>query len=132
MSSADLCCSSLPFSSQLPSKSECPYLETGDPGHSVLLPTSQRSRKSLFLPSLSNSYYSIMRSTTENRNEGMEIQALAFSHHGFPSIKCCQRTEQNPNFNHQATLGSMCTCSAALPVLVVPELRQKHDRELRD
>lgn len=73
-----------------------------------------------------------MRLTTEKRNEGMEIQALAFSHHGFPNIKCRQRTKQNPNFNHQATSGLMCTCSAELPVLVVPELGQKLERELTE
>lgn len=28
--------------------------------------------------------------------------------------------------------GSMCTCSAELPVPVVPELRQKHEKELTE
>lgn len=120
-----LCCSSLELTAAIKTWVTL-FGNGGDPGLSI----SQRSSKSLRLLSLISLYYIIMISTTEEKKKGTEIQALSFSYQDFPNIKCYYTDKSTiKNFKCQPTSGSVFTCSAKLSILLVPQLRHKHEKE---
>lgn len=100
---------------------------------SVPLSMSQGSNKSHGLLSLINSHYNIMISTTKTRNDRMEIQALAFSYHDFPTSDAITETKAEPKIlTTSQPQGSMFTRSAEPSILMIPELRLQHEKQPRE
>lgn len=68
-----------------------------------------------------------MVSTTENKNEGTEIQYLAMIP---PTSDAITEIKAKPKIlTTSQPLGSMFTCSAEFSILMVPELKHKHENE---
>lgn len=60
----------------------------------------------------------------------MEIQALSFSYRDFSNIRCYYRDKSRTKIlTISQPQVSMFTCSAKLSILMVPELRHKHEKE---
>lgn len=127
--SAYLCCASLPFSSQLPSKSECPYLE---------MEGIQDSQYCSPHPSLLACFLWIIHSTISwDQPLKTEMKEWKFRLWLFPTMvspvsNAVREQSRTQILTTRKPQGSMCTCSAELAVLVVPELRQKHEREFTE